>query len=817
VSVEIGDAIMRFLADSTQLDEAFATLPAKAEAAMGPAAASVAQVGAAADAVSLELDATAENAAYAGEEINAGMTKGAGSVRRLSEEARVAEEMVGIRLPRGVTRFVAELPGLSTALSLAFDASIVFFLIEAVVQAAEKLSTFAANTFIYTEAAKAAYTAQVALNQKFLETSQAIEKAKTAVEEYGLTAGQKTQQAIEANNAAFVRNTATIQANKDEIARLTKEQQDSAASAESMAMAMDGYTPEVKDNSAAIQDLANKNALLAKGMEALNMEMKVLQLQMRDQEDAARKESAQKQAAYDQARIAAAATVGNALLALQKAEVEASVAFDDDAAVRRLMVDKIFAEASYQLDLSTRREKLAAQQQAENQSYQITRANLENRLAVEKSMGASGVAAVAATQVQIEQLAISHNLKLRTDAASGNAEIEALEKNHEAKVIQDATKFRLEFESIIKAAFAPDRSNRMGLAESMLGLDFNDKFGQAEKAAQTLGITLGGTLAQDVAKAQAAYTTLKNSGVASTHDLMIAQLKLLEVQLKLEQSMGGEFPGAVKATKKAIEDLNKDLKTFEGETGKSERLWDLFTKDFKKKAKEMGTSSEQMAKLLSQSLEDLQSAEASAIAAAILSEDSLGSALEKATAQMLAQLAAQAAVKAIYFTAMGIAELAWGVTTESAAEWFHAAALMGIVAGAAGVAGHAMAGGGSSTGPTMTTGTPAVSPAGTATHSANVPHLQGGGLITAPTLAMLGEGGRREGVIPLNDASALNAIGEALAKHMGDNSGVTHIWQVKGMVSSDTAGKLMKKMSRQVQTGRARLIASNAHKITRRA
>jgi citrate lyase alpha subunit len=37
---------------------------------------------------------------------------------------------------------------------------------------------------------------------------------------------------------------------------------------------------------------------------------------------------------------------------------------------------------------------------------------------------------------------------------------------------------------------------------------------------------------------------------------------------------------------------------------------------------------------------------------------------------------------------------------------------------------------------------------------------------------------------------------------------------IKGLVSSDTMGKVAKKLSRQVQTGRARLVASNTHKIT---
>lgn len=66
-------------------------------------------------------------------------------------------------------------------------------------------------------------------------------------------------------------------------------------------------------------------------------------------------------------------------------------------------------------------------------------------------------------------------------------------------------------------------------------------------------------------------------------------------------------------------------------------------------------------------------------------------AMKKLTASVLAGLAAQAVVKALFYTAEGIAALFWN--PPAAAGYFKAAALMAVVAGAAGGAGRAIAGG----------------------------------------------------------------------------------------------------------------------------
>lgn len=161
-----------------------------------------------------------------------------------------------------------------------------------------------------------------------------------------------------------------------------------------------------------------------------------------------------------------------------------------------------------------------------------------------------------------------------------------------------------------------------------------------------------------------------------------------------------------------------------------------------------------------------------ALMGAMQSGKSIGAALEAATKQVLDNLAEQAAAQAIYCTAMGIAELALGVTSASAAEWFAAAAEFGLLAGAAGAVGMAIPGAHSGAGaatPISTTGGSSTVGGGGPT-TVGVAHLAAGGLASAPTLVVVGDsksgGSGKEAILPLEDNSAMGTIGDAIAGSM---------------------------------------------------
>jgi hypothetical protein len=156
LSLSVGDATLSFLADTTQLDQAFVRIPEQADASMSATAASVGKL-------NFELDATGSNAAYAGGMIKESMNEATGAMAvgqngavKLGEvvdlaghkvkesmyqakgELGVLGEMFGVHLPRHIRSLIAELPGVGAALSAAFAATAVIFIIVKIVELIEK-------------------------------------------------------------------------------------------------------------------------------------------------------------------------------------------------------------------------------------------------------------------------------------------------------------------------------------------------------------------------------------------------------------------------------------------------------------------------------------------------------------------------------------------------------------------------------------------------------------------------------------------------------------------------------------------------------
>src|SRR5579862_3658493 len=167
--IDVGDAVLTFLGDTTQLDQAFDRVATKAETKMAEAADSVGQVGDATDQVASSMEtrmaAAADKMAAAAEkmaasssqhigqvkttvdEVSDSMAVGRSGAQRMGEvmtlagtkarasmyeargEGMLLGEMIGVRLPRHVISFLAELPGVGAALSSAFAATAVIFLL----------------------------------------------------------------------------------------------------------------------------------------------------------------------------------------------------------------------------------------------------------------------------------------------------------------------------------------------------------------------------------------------------------------------------------------------------------------------------------------------------------------------------------------------------------------------------------------------------------------------------------------------------------------------------------------------------------------
>ena len=79
---------------------------------------------------------------------------------------------------------------------------------------------------------------------------------------------------------------------------------------------------------------------------------------------------------------------------------------------------------------------------------------------------------------------------------------------------------------------------------------------------------------------------------------------------------------------------------------------------------------------------------------------------------------------------------------------------------------------------------------------------------------MMGEGNKKEAVLPLEDSRAMAEI----AKAIGKQGGGTHFHvNVKGMISPDNLTKVVSQINKRVNRGQLQLRASDSLRITKRS
>lgn len=240
MSINLGDAVMTFTADLTQLDAAFARVNAQAKAQLTPAGLeaqrlanslnnagdsalvageSLAKAGTEAEATSADVQqlgdqflGAGEKAVVAGAEMEEAGAKASFSMREAKESAGLLSEAVGVTLPRNVRGFLAELPGVGAALESAFSAVAVYFLIDALIQGAEKLTAFIADTFIFTQKMKDSDEITKKMNADLLQHSEALQKLRDDYALLGLSGIAKTTEQMALLNKQITQNAAAMQA-----------------------------------------------------------------------------------------------------------------------------------------------------------------------------------------------------------------------------------------------------------------------------------------------------------------------------------------------------------------------------------------------------------------------------------------------------------------------------------------------------------------------------------------------------------------------------------------------------------------------------
>lgn len=341
-------------------------------------------------------------------------------------------------------------------------------------------------------------------------------------------------------------------------------------------------------------------------------------------------------------------------------------------------------------------------------------------------------------------------------------------------------------------------------------------------AEKKLGIEGTQTLVQHRNDAQAAFEALKKSGVENVNQLKEAELKADEAQRDFLQAMGQPIPAALS---NSIRRLTHDLEELQSRQQKGKEIDQQWYDFWHKDAPSIGDNMKDVADMGKSAFMDFTASFGNVVQQVESGQKSIGQAVEEAVAQQLIAISSQAAVQALYYTALGLANLIFD--PPAAAAYFAAAAEFGAVAAVAGVAGAAMSSSSSrSNGSNGTTAQGETSGAAATvaqpTQTLNVQRFGGGALVSRPTLALIGDSrdnankGAREGVLPLDDPKAMQQVGDAVAANMGSSGGDTHNWYVNGLVSSDTLDDVIDQVNDRVSKGK-KLTASHANKLVRKS
>lgn len=808
-----------------------------------------------------ELDATGDNAENAGEKIEEAGKLSARSLREAKGEAGLLGEMFGIHLPRHVRSFVAELPGVGSALQAAFAATAVLFLIEALVKGSEKLSEWISNTFIFTQAMKDGEQAVKDQNKTLLALAEQLDKDTEALARFGKTQGELKSDKVKELREEIAKNLA-------EFEKASKAAKDYATNANATVEdkllekteQLGGFLGTVAEayvrialgekhvfdsiesfftGSKTPTELAEETRKAGLAAQATTIETaqkikdEKVQLTLAEKEALAQSTSDQLEAANR--AIAIQQMVGQAQIRRWAALATYQAMFAKDSAAAVIRVQQEAAEKEYQLKLQTLQKERAAEEQA-----------------------AHGFKAAGDNEkYQKEIQAVTQT----------NAKIEVLNADHDARLLHQAQEFEAKFRQI-------EEQVRAIRARAFVALpDEVQNFQKLADAASRLGVTLANDLGKNATTAKNDLALLAKelaAGHIALRDYQQAEIKALETQIAFDKQMG-KSPALVAAEEKQLEKLRTEFDKMYPELKKVEGFWDTFTADFKKKAKEVEGASGQMGQMVAMAAAQMQKSFESAMAGALLSEQSFGAAIEKATAQILAQIAAQSAMWALYYLAMGVADTFWNPARAGAD--FTAAAEFGALAAITGAAAVGLNGaGGSSSGskagaPTAGGGGGNVQLGGGGGSGGptGVTKLAAGGLVSSPTVIMAGDspsgGAAPEAIIPLSDPSAMSQIADALlsasalrrvgasmtvstamaaaasvgsslpqgsakqqAASLRDNGHTSsggdvhiHMPNLKGTIGNESIKKVMKVAGRMVKNRQLTLNASNSQRITRRS
>jgi hypothetical protein len=916
--LNVGDAVLTFLGNTEQLDQVFARIPGEADASMSAAATSVNKIGTAAQEVSFELDATGENAAFAGGMIKSSMDSGAASTTRLKAGlAEVAGEE-GL-----VSEATAELGGhLAGMFGLIAAAEGFKFLIEGTQKSVLNLELLSEKTGIgITQLAGIEHVAE-ASGVKFDSVSSALTRLSKA-QALALEGGDKqiksfadigisvdelkslspedlffrvgeamanAESHAAANASAFTllgrggaalipifeQNKESLRGMVEEAGRASGVTKEAGASALDWAKqeanvaeamrsllipAMQGAVPVIKFLETLGSDVAmvlrNLGAAIgglflvvvddAKGMGTLVND--IVHGNFSKMVTDAKEISAQVGADFGGIGMQFSQNwkdstehvkkIWEDVKPLKPAEEDLSGLFDAKAAEKvKKDAEKLFFEiakakkeadkASGSKDISNiMGARLEAQIKGEiaaaKATEDLTKAeeklkDAQDKLSIEQVTQGfrnqeDAIKRLAAEGIITEQQKAAKLISIYNQEEAAALRILQDRTNREKTIIENAQK------EIQKATTAKSKDGTPLFSDAqILELRKNLALAQAEYTKTELEITRvqdhfdkerialqRGAIGQAIALATAAG----NQQLAT--ELKQHQAALLAIKDEIDLAKARhQSTAALKEAEKALQADTNVLVKQTHQIGLLKHAWDLFAGDFRKKAKEEQTNAQAMATSFTIAARSMEDGIQDAFSAMVSGSESAGQAVERAAAKAVAGVAQHWGA---LFMARAGADL-FDNPPKAAAEFSAGVALLALAGALGGLGGSSGGdrGGGGGNNANIDASKVENKPVHSPGSGINVPHLGTGGLVTAPTLAMIGEGRGREAVIPLDDPRAAQAI-QRLFGHGGDT---IHNWNIHGMVSTQDLSKVSRRISRDSGTGRLRINVSQSGRVIKK-
>lgn len=923
--MKVGDAVLGFTADMTQLDAAFEQIGPKTEAALAPAQAAVAGIGAEMDKAAAQVQqgaaeisdanlklaqATFENqkaqrevqqalkqvyatggtvatvmeryaralqdakeksqalaaaqaeTTVATEEVAAATTESTVSIAEAKAEMALLGEETGVKVPRHLRGFIAQLPGVGKALNAAFAATAILMIIQLIVEAGIKLYEFAMKGIEAAAKISEAWsksTGEIRTHNDELQVTN--DKLEVEIAKLEHKPANMLKLALDENIVAADKLAASLAKDYDAVEKLLKENH--VGGMASFVGMFTGGSKSTSDEEALIRRLA-------KGLKEIGDQGRIAAGEARTEDEKAAA-AAKTRLELQQAITKAINETSQGIQHLDKSEnlegqfmsidpksLEASKALlgaylnqlkvmqagfneqdrnDRDVATKaRLEQQKTANDEHLKLEearIAATKKTADAEIDVDAAKYKVLYAlgviNYGELVQIQSELANAKLAAERKQQQDLLALYEKDPTKNAAKIREINAQIEAADKELYAHRLAAEAEFLQKRKELLSRVVPEHNPVITGMiAMSAEGQKLEEQMQRLQAIFQSVGIVGSEAWRKQMEAAQANLRIAKENG-ATQFELLQLDMKRLQAIIAYKTSMGQ----SATAEKAQLAALNAQFGQLTGSVEKlgkahnsAGKLLDRFASDLHEVQKTAITTKEVFDAL---SLE-MSQAIGSAVQAWVSGQKSLGQALEESLAQEAATIAGKATMWALYFTAWGIADLFWaperaGADFGAAAEFAAVAALAGGAAyglGQAAGSGSSSGGSGSSnqgggvtyTGPTMAASNPV--------QSTNVHRFAAGGLVSSPTLAVIGDSMRSasdsatEAILPLDDPKSMAKLREGL----GGGSGKTihvHLPNVRGVISSDVLDDVIGQVNRRVENGGVRLVASESRKVIRRS